>query len=99
MQMGRRPTDADTPLTVKQTKFAARVAQGEPKAAVHREIYAPNPVAVAQRRRAADIAQRPNVAAEIRRLTWLSCPPAADTRGMREPSIRLLSHLRPSSRG
>jgi hypothetical protein len=40
-----------------------------------------------------DYAAKPHVAAEIRRLTWLSCPPADDVRGMREHSIRVLSDL------
>jgi len=85
---------ADTPLTVKQTKFAARVATGMPKAAARREVYAESPkYPKAARRRAAEMANQPHVAAEIRRLTWLSCPPVEDARGMREHSVRILSDL------
>ena len=92
-------TTVDRPLTVRQTKFAAAVANGTPKAAAHRENYKADGFKSprAQVRRAADIAKRPNVAAEIRRLTWLSCPPADDIRGMREHSIRVLSDLSRSS--
>ena len=57
-------TTADTPLTVKQTKFAAAVADGMPKAVAHREVgYAQQREVKAQQRRALDIANRPNVAA------------------------------------
>ncbi|HKV44616.1 MAG TPA: hypothetical protein VJT32_08085 [bacterium] len=86
----------DKPLTVKQAKFAARVAQGIPKATAHREIYAnteKHRTSPAQRRKAVEVAARPNVSAEIRRLTWLSCPPIDDIRGMREHSVRVLSDL------
>jgi len=91
--MGRRTT-ADTPLTAKQTRFAAAVANGMPKVAALREEYAHDPARKdANARKAVELAQRPNVAAEIRRLTWLSCPPLDDTRGMREHSVRVLSDL------
>jgi hypothetical protein len=89
-------TTVDRPLTVKQTKFAAKVASGTPKAVAHREVYATTEKhhkSKAQGRKALEVAARPNVAAEIRRLTWLSCPPADDVRGMREHSIRVLSDL------
>jgi len=87
-------TTVDTPLTVKQTKFAAAVAAGVPKVrATVQAGYVPQKVKSAHERRAADIAARPNVAAEIRRLTWLSCPPVDDIRGMREHAVRVLSDL------
>ena len=87
-------------MTVKQARFAADVADGVPRAAAHRKHYktnappdAPEPHRQAQRRKAAEIAKLPNVAAEIRRLTWLSCPPADDLRGMREQAIGVLADL------
>jgi hypothetical protein len=84
----------DKPLTVKQTKFAAAVAEGKPKTVARRENYSENPkYPKATSRRASELAAKPHVAAEIRRLTWLSCPPADDVRGMREHSIRVLSDL------
>lgn len=87
-------TTASTPLTPKQTRFAAAVASGTPKVAALRQEYAHDPARKnANSRKAGELAQRPNVAAEIRRLTWLSCPPAGDARGMREHSVRILSDL------
>jgi len=90
---GMRVTTADSPLTVKQTKFAAKVANGTPKAVAHREVYVSQREPKAQQRRALETAAKPNVAAEIRRLTWLSCPPIENTRGMREHAVRVLSDL------
>lgn len=89
-------TTADTPLTVKQQKFAAKVADGAPKAVAHREVYATTEKhrnSASQRLKASEVAKRPNVAAEIRRLTWLSFPQLDDTRGMREQAVRVLSDL------
>jgi hypothetical protein len=99
-----KPATADRPLTVKQTKFAADIAAGEPKVKALRKHYRVNPPDAPanhkanDRNRAVDYASRPNVAAEIRRLTWLSCPPADDVRGMREHSIRVLSDLSRSAK-
>lgn len=90
--MGGRTT-VDTPLTVKQTKFAALVANGKSKAQAHREVYVSQREPRAQQRRALETAARPNVAAEIKRLTWLSFPPLDDTRGMREQAVRILADL------
>jgi hypothetical protein len=91
--MSRRTT-ADTPLTVKQTKFAAAVANGTPRIRATVEAgYVPQKVKAAHQRRASEIANRPNVAAEIRRLTWLALPCIDDTRGMREHAVRVLSDL------
>jgi hypothetical protein len=79
---------------VKQTKFAAHVAAGKPRVAARREVYAESPkYPRATERRAAELAAKPHVAAEIRRLTWLSCPPVDDIRGMREHAVRVLSDL------
>jgi hypothetical protein len=87
-------TTVDTPLRVKEAKFAAHVAAGEGRVkAAAAAGYVPQKKRTALERRVRDIAQRPNVAAEIRRLTWLSCPPAGDARGMREHSVRILSDL------
>ena len=90
-------TTADTPLTVKQTKFAARVADGEPRTVARKKAgYAVSDDPrhrQSTQRQASDLARVPNVAAEIRRLTWLACPPADDIRGMREHAIRVISDL------
>jgi hypothetical protein len=89
---------ADKPLTAKQTRFAAGVAAGKPKAAAHRENYTVKPgYEKVGRHKALELAKKPHVAAEIARLTWLSCPPAEDARGMREHGIRTLSDLTRSS--
>jgi hypothetical protein len=89
---------ADKALTAKQVKFAAGVAAGKPKAKAHRENYVVNPgYEETAQRKALELAKKPHVAAEIRRLTWLSCPPAEDARGMREHGIRTLSDLSRSS--
>ena len=89
---------ADRPLTVKQTRFAAAVASGKPKTVARRENYIENPAKPkATSRSAAKLAAQPHVAAEIRRLTWLSCPPVDDIRGMREHAVRVLSDLSRSS--
>jgi hypothetical protein len=94
-----RVAPADRPLTVKETRFAAAVAQGKPKAQAHRENYATNPeYASNARKRAVEISRREPVAAEIRRLTWLACPPADDIRGMREHAIRVISDLSRSAK-
>lgn len=85
---------ADKALTARQTRFAAAVARGEPKAKAHRENYAVNPgYEETAQRKALELAKKPHVAAEIRRLTWLSCPAAEDTKGMHEQGIRVLSDL------
>jgi hypothetical protein len=101
--MPRRSTaTVDTPLTVKQTKFAADVANGETRTQARKNHYASSPepkYAVANRRRASELGKQPNVAAEIRRLTWLACPPADDIRGMREHAIRVISDLSRSAKG
>jgi hypothetical protein len=100
--MPRLPTTAETPLTVKQTKFAADVADGQSKAAARRAHYKSSPPVPqyeqADRRAAAELANRPNVAAEIRRLTWLSCPPLADTAGMRSQAVRVIADLSRSAK-
>jgi len=94
-----REITPDKPLTVKQTKFAADVADGQSKAAARRKHYAANPNYVqADRRKAAELAAQPNVAAEIRRLTWLSCPPLADTAGMRSQAVRVIADLSRSAK-
>ena len=41
---------------------------------------------------ALETAKKPNVAAEIRRLTWLSFPPLEDTQGMRGQAVRILAN-------
>ena len=88
------PVTADRPLTAKQKKFAARVAEGATKSQAHRENYTVTPgYEEAGRRKASELAQAPHVAAEIRRLTWLSFPPLDDIRGMREQAVRVLSDL------
>ena len=84
------------PLTAKQAKFAAKVADGTPKAVAHREVYKNSEKhqrSASQRRKAVEVATTPNVAAEIRRLTWLSFPPLDDVRGMREQAVRVISDL------
>ena len=73
-----REITPDKPLTVKQTKFAADVADGQSKAAA--------------------MATQPHIAAEIRRLTWLSCPPLADTAGMRSQAVRVIADLSRSAK-
>ena len=85
----------DKALTARQTKFAAAIANGTTKAQALRENYKPNApkYAAMDRKKATVLSRAPHVAAEIRRLTWLSCPPADDIRGMREHSIRVLSDL------
>lgn len=93
---------ADRPLTVKQQKFAQAVADGKPKAQAHRENYKSSPPVpkyqLADRRRASELAKQPNVAAEIRRLTWLSMPQMDDVRGMRGQAIRIISDLSRTAR-
>lgn len=85
---------ADRPLTVKQQKFAAAVAGGKPKTVARRENYVETPgFPKATSRRASELAAKPHVAAEIRRLTWLGLPVVDDVRGMREHSVRVLSDL------
>jgi hypothetical protein len=93
------PVAEDKPLTGKQRKFAAAVAEGKPKAQAYRENYAVTPgYEVAGRRRALETAAKPNVAAEIRRQVWLTCPPFDDIRGMKEHSVRVLSDLSRSAK-
>ena len=100
--MPRSPNvSPDRPLTVKQTKFAAAVADGKPKAVAHRENYkqSPNPkYRMADQRTASEMANQPHIAAEIRRLTWLSCPPLADTAGMRSQAVRVIADLSRSAK-
>ena len=89
------------PLTVKQKKFAAQVADGQSKAAAHRANYkqSPNPkYRMADQRTASEMANQPHIAAEIRRLTWLSCPPLADTAGMRSQAVRVIADLSRSAK-
>jgi hypothetical protein len=88
------------PLTVKQKKFAAQVADGQSKAAAHRANYKQSPPGyeMADRRKASEIANQPHIAAEIRRLTWLSCPPLADTAGMRSQAVRVIADLSRSAK-
>jgi hypothetical protein len=94
-----RTITADRPLTVKQTRFAAAVAAGETKSKARRDNYRTTPgYEQANRREAHALAKQPNVAAEIRRLTWLACPPADDIRGMREHAIRVISDLSRSAK-
>jgi hypothetical protein len=86
--------DPNHPLTPRQTRFAAAVASGVTKKEAHRQNYKTNPgFEKNDQKQALMLAKRPHVAAEIRRLVWLSCPPADDIRGMREHSIRVLSDL------
>lgn len=82
------------PLTAKQQKFADLVAGGKTRTAARREVYVESPkYPKATSRRAVALAEKPNVAAEIKRLTWLSFPPLDNTRGMREQAVRVLSDL------
>jgi len=86
------------PLTVKQQKFAALVAAGEPKIKARRAVYkvsdSPDPKhQLAERRRAAMQAGDTVMANEIRRLTWLACPPLEDAIGMRSQAIRVIADL------
>jgi hypothetical protein len=89
------PVSVDKPLTGKQRKFAQAVAvEGKPKAQARRENYAVTPgYEATNRRRASELAQQPNVASEIRRLTWLACPNLDDVHGMRSQAVRVLSDL------
>lgn len=93
-----RVATADRPLTVKQQKFANGVVAGKAKAKAHRDAgYAQSPPGyeMSDRRKAAELAQRPNVAAEIRRQVWLTCPPldATGLAGMRAQAIRVIADL------
>jgi len=85
----------EKPLTGKQAKFAQAVASGKTRAQARRENYASSPPGYEQsdRRKASELARQPNVAAEIRRLTWLSMPVMDDFRGMRGQAIRVISDL------
>jgi hypothetical protein len=87
-------------LTVRQKKFAAQVADGQSKAAARRDNYASSPPGYEHndRQRAANMATQPHIAAEIRRLTWLSCPPLADTAGMRSQAVRVIADLSRSAK-
>lgn len=94
-----RASVEDRPLTVKQLKFATQVAEGTSKAAAHRANYVHDPkYAKANGRKALDLANKPNVAAEIRRQVWLSMPLMDDIRGMRGQSIRIISDLSRSAK-
>ena len=99
-RMPSQNVSPDRPLTVKQQKFARAVADGKPKTVAHRENYAASPPKYrkADQDKAAAMATQPHIAAEIRRLTWLSCPPLADTAGMRSQAVRVIADLSRSAK-
>jgi len=99
-RMPSQNVSPDRPLTVKQQKFARAVADGKPKTVAHRENYAASPPKYrkADEDKAAAMATQPHIAAEIRRLTWLSCPPLADTAGMRSQAVRVIADLSRSAK-
>jgi len=97
--MARKPftkTTEKTELTPNEEGFAADLASGMPKLKAYQNNYTHTPGTQWEkqnRETANKIASRPNVAAEIRRLAWLSCPPMEDLAGMRGHALRVMADL------